>query len=982
MAVSPDLADTLRQTLDLLQRAPGPLVRKLRLLAEGEDLSLHDEDVPPLLDLLLAEDANEPLRLAFHQRLADWDHVDGAAWTADTGPHTPERRARIHQLLDWSAERIARCDALFPVVTLKLPTIIAEKHEPWYTPERRIRSFYWSSYARYLETGAPRWKRESVQQLEVDATSVVSRLSDPERSEAFAARGLVVGYVQSGKTANFTAVIAKAADAGYRLVIVLTGMLDILRAQTQRRIDKELVGWEMCDGDQGDYKDDGDRDEFVRHGGPPSARNLFDWYRLTDANNDYRELRRGVSALHFGKRDPSKPLFHPENLHGNAARIIVVKKNKQVLVKLAKDLAVFKSELVEVPALVIDDESDQASPSTSRPGKPPTAINKCIRDILEILPRGQYVGYTATPFANVFINPHEHSDLFPRDFVISLQRPTGYMGLREFFDIDIDDIDAPPTTPSPLVHPVKGEDKDEANLLKALDIFFLTGALKLYRQAATRDAPEPLRFRHHTMLVHCSQQQKAHVADREKVRSELAKAGWDKQRGLLRLKKLWEREIRPVSLARGAGLPLPKDFDELLPYLNDCHGRLYQQIGTQEDPVLIVNGDEREATTPNFEKESVWKVLVGGNKLSRGYTVEGLTVSYYRRPARTADTLMQMGRWFGFRRGFSDLVRLFVGVAEPGDRNGTTVNLIDSFVDTCILEEEFRRDLQKYAEPPGSVLPIDLYPLVRAVLKREKRLDPKTKDISLSDVSMLPTAAAKMRHTEIVGRNFGGDKFERTQAPTDERAVVHNSRALQQLMSGLKFQSLALNLKVRISASKAGDERELRDTLWHARASTDAVLGFLRAYRWYDDKPLASDVVEYLKLPASQTGLEGWQVITFAKAESKGKAWETGVASPRELPVIHRSRPTPNRFGVYQEPQQTVLAEYLAGWTEAAGQIKGGLTRGIEGLRDKKSGVIVVYLVRDPESGSNLVHVGFILRFPENDSATRFFFRPRGQKDE
>ena len=138
-------------------------------------------------------------------------------------------------------------------------------------------------------------------------------------------------------------------------------------------------------------------------------------------------------------------------------------------------------------------------------------------------------------------------------------------------------------------------------------------------------------------------------------------------------------------------------------------------------------------------------------------------------------------------------------------------------------------------------------------------------------------------------------------------------------------------------------------------------------------------MIEYLKLPAGQTGLDSWQVITFAKAESKGSPWETRIARPSTLPVIHRSRPTPNRFGVYQEPQQTVLAEYLAGWTEAAGQIKGGLTRGLEGLRDRKSGVIIIYLVRDPDSGSSAVHVGFILRFPENEGTSKFFFRPRGQ---
>jgi hypothetical protein len=976
MTVSAPLVECLLQTLDALRRGPASLTKRIRVNAAAEDLTATEAEVDALLDLLVGEDANHHVRIEFHQRLTAWDHLEAPAWADGTLAHTPERRARIHALLDWSSERIERCDALFPVVALKLPTVIATEHEDWYDDHARVRNFYWTAYANHLETRVG-WPTSSVQQLEVDATSVVSRLSNPHRSEAFAARGLVVGYVQSGKTANFTAVIAKAADAGYRLFIVLTGMLDILRAQTQRRLDKELIGWEMCDGEEGNYAHDDDRDEFIRHGGLPSGRGAFDWDRLTDANDDYKGLGHGVTALRFNRRDPSKPLFHPENLHANEARIIVVKKNKQVLEKLRRDLAVYRKDLEDVPALVIDDESDQASPSTAKAGRPPTAINLGIRRILELLPRGQYVGYTATPFANVFIDPAATQDLFPRDFVISLQRPTGYMGLREFFDIDVDNLAPRNADGNPFVHGVEGDDADEQNLPAALDLFLLTGAVKLFREAATSNDPLPLRFKHHTMLVHCSAQQLAHMADRDKVLEVLAGAGWDKARGRRRLRKLWNEEVRPTCLAQGADLPLPSNFEELDPFLNECRNRLHKQVGNSQDPVLIVNGDERSATTPNFEKESVWKVLVGGNKLSRGYTVEGLTVSYYRRPARTADTLMQMGRWFGFRRGFHDLCRLFVGTAEPGNRKGTTVNLAEAFVDTCIMEEEFRRDLQKYA---GQIEPRHLYPLVRAVLKQEKRLDPNVKDISMSDVSMLPTAANKMQNTEIVGRNFGGDKFEVTQAPNKTAAIHENAEAFRKLLSITGLQAVDLDLKVQISAGTSAKDQTLRAKLWHATAALGDVRTFLETYRWYDEKPLASEVIAYLKRPVAETNLARWRIAVLDRSGDKYGPWSTGITSPKTLSVIGRSRPTPNRFNIYQAPEDVVFAEYLAGWADVERRIKGNITQGIKALRDDKCGVLLAYLVRELDGASTEVNVGFVLRFPGNSSPTKFFFTARGQR--
>ena len=151
-------------------------------------------------------------------------------------------------------------------------------------------------------------------------------------------------HVQSGKTANFTDVIGKAIDAGYRLVVVLTGTIDVLRKQTQRRIDMELVGKENIlrgvdpnDPETAihvDYQDDPDWAKFVEFGFLPSSVNCPDIIRLTGRDFDYKSLRAGIVALEFEKVDKTRPLIAPVNLPSSSARIVVVK-NKAVLKKFA-----------------------------------------------------------------------------------------------------------------------------------------------------------------------------------------------------------------------------------------------------------------------------------------------------------------------------------------------------------------------------------------------------------------------------------------------------------------------------------------------------------------------------------------------------------------------------------------------------------------------------------------------------------------------
>lgn len=428
------LTDLHGEILDAMSRRGPKHFAKLAFVMSDAD-EPGDTDLSVFRDRVLAADGGDDLLALWRRKLTAWDFEQSPAWSA-TAPRTPERRTEIYDKLAFGGELRKALDAAVPVHQESGPVTISREFKPWYTREQAAnRSFYWTSYERLLRRKG--WGDAAVSSLDEAAHAVVERLADPTRAEPYGARGLVVGYVQSGKTANFTGVTAKAIDAGYRLVIVLGGTLNLLRGQTQRRLDMELIGQEnilgAADPDDPDamvgidYQDDEDWPaKFVSFGARPSQLGAFDIERLTSRDRDYMSLERGISALEFEKPNRTLPLHDPSNLHAARARVMVVKKNKSVLENLVKDLKKIGPILGEIPALIIDDESDQASVNTTDPKKwaagtvTRTAINGQISKLLKLLPRAQYVGYTATPFANVFIDPGDEQDLFPRDFLISL----------------------------------------------------------------------------------------------------------------------------------------------------------------------------------------------------------------------------------------------------------------------------------------------------------------------------------------------------------------------------------------------------------------------------------------------------------------------------------------------------------------------------------------------------------------------------------
>ena len=965
-----------------MNSGPRPLANSLQLAPElaGIEGVLTEDALATHLEAAAADD---PLRNRLRTSLVDWDYVVVVDWSDGTAHNTVERRQRIYDLLQLRPELRQTLDRTLPHARLEEVIVIAEKFTPWYTENVRTgRNFYWSAYSSYLRA-ARGFAPENVAVLDDATTKVLERCTNPEQPEAYQSKGLVVGYVQSGKTANFTGVIAKAIDAGYRLVIVMSGTMDLLRNQTQRRIDMELVGKEQIRpphlGDDTDIRFDYDDDPqwrtgFISLGGRPSEKGSFDIIRLTGAggkgaSGDYQSLKHGIQTLEIEKADKTKPLYDPVNLHQAAVRLMVVKKNAPRLKKLADDLTKIGSKsLNEVPVLIIDDESDQASINTINPDqkfldqerKKRTAINQKIVDLLTILPRAQYVGYTATPFANVLVDLDDADDIFPKDFIISLPRPEGYMGVRDFHDLDAvtddDSQDSPETSNEAafvrdIWHP---HDESTGPLRRAIDTFVLTGAIKLYREARGIQGD----FRHHTMLAHESQRTAEHAELAALITKLWDESGYDGGGGMKRLQQLLEEDVHPVSIHRAVdGIPTPSTVDEIRSEL----GEVVRRIEGDGNPLLIVNSAEG-AETPNFDKVPVWKILVGGAKLSRGYTIEGLTVSYFRRRARYQDTLMQMGRWFGFRPGYRDLVRLYIGRHEPlTAARKRFLDLYEAFEAICIDEEAFRQQLARYATPTdGSdpITPMQVPPLVFN-----------------SHPQLMPVARNKMFNSVLKSANIGGEWIERTQASDVDDDLIKNERLFADLLTDAGIRRSTLMVQ-------SADGLATKTDAYWSIVSHEALTQALGAYLWEETVKhtvLAVELEFFRGKGLGDPAIDDWVILLPQLKASSRDPWEV---AGRVLTTVERARVDGfGRFKAYSDPGHRRVAEIISG------KVKGEATDadGKEIQRERRRGAVLLYPVwpkgiDEPELKPVLPAMGFALLPPLNDLPKRAEFTVRSKK--
>ena len=295
-----------------------------------------------------------------------------------------------------------------------------EDFEPWLEDTKQtIDPYYWERYRDLLVKR--NFSAQVLATLDGDTERTLGFLQNPAKDGQWDRRGMVMGHVQSGKTANYTGLVCKAADAGYRVIVIIAGIHNNLRNQTQRRIDEGFVGL----------------DSTRRKTGAIPARNfvgvgLFDSRRRP--NSFTTSLRDFNKATADSVNVPLRNLVEPA--------VFVIKKNYNTLQNLIEWLSTQNAQwgtaTIPEPMLLIDDEADNASINIRRDQEEVSRINGLIRQLLALFDRSCYIGYTATPFANIFIDPDSVDamlghDLFPRDFIVSLNPPDNYFGATQVF---------------------------------------------------------------------------------------------------------------------------------------------------------------------------------------------------------------------------------------------------------------------------------------------------------------------------------------------------------------------------------------------------------------------------------------------------------------------------------------------------------------------------------------------------------------------
>ena len=558
-----------------------------------------------------------------------------------------------------------------------------EDSHPWLSEvENSIDWFYWNRYKQYLVRDK-KWAQAAVKSIDRDGRNILDLMANPLKDGSFTRRGLVVASVQSGKTANYIGLVCRAADAGYRIIIVMAGVHNVLRNQTQARLEDGFTGFNI----------ENRKVEPVGVGNRNQARRpIACTSREADFSKSRADALKGIQTV-----------------QANEPFLFVVKKNSKSLQQVYEWLKSNGNQ--NEPLLLIDDEADNASINgkykLEKRENEPTKINGQIRNLLNLFNKACYVGYTATPFANVLIDPSVDSDeygkdLFPSNFIYTLEESSDYFGAKKVFG----DYDEP--THKHLRFIDDADDVLPAKHKSSFEPFMLPLSLKAaIRTFVLATTIKTLRFGtnfHSTMMVNVSPYKKPQNCMRNLVEDYL---------------------IDLNTAAKSYGALSPEDALEASPHLKDLKATWELEyagcgFGWSEiqprlyDPdyhVLSINTDSGDAL--DYENRNERVIAVGGYRLSRGLTLEGLTVSYYSRNARAYDALMQMARWFGYRPQYEDLCRVWM----TDEAAGWYKYVADS---TENLFDQLRSMRQVKRTPKNYVLKIRQSPDALTVTARNK----------------------------------------------------------------------------------------------------------------------------------------------------------------------------------------------------------------------------------------------------------------------
>ncbi|MDQ4121740.1 MAG: Z1 domain-containing protein [Acidobacteriota bacterium] len=637
---------------------------------------------------------------------------------------------------------------------------IIESHErrlPWINERKASLSWnFWNRYRDYLniEKG---FSTTVINQLDRLTDRTLDGLFDPQINAQISKYGLVVGQVQSGKTSNYTGLICKAADAGYKLIIVLAGTHNNLRSQTQLRLDEGFLGFDT-------QHERAFRENNLWIGVGRIEQNSVA-HSLTSSISDFNTRAANAIGINFNTNEPI---------------IAVVKKNAGILNRLIQWLSA-QAVLVNgrrvirnKSLLLIDDEADHASINTRPEDDGATRINSLIRDVLRLFDKSGYIGYTATPFANIFI-PIVEDQLFPRDFIINLPPPSNYIGPDKIFGFRLIEDDEVSDTVLPIVHRIddyqdfvpdghRNQDQlpTEApeSLKLAIRCFILTCAIRRLR--GQTDV-------HNSMLIHVTR----FIRWQAQIRTIVENVFDFYRRGIEMNVPSVIEELRQTfavdtgnykSFRTTSSLILDSQLSEIdpsvethewsdvLPHLNEAASRIQ---------VRELNGGSADALTYFDYKNGLSVIAIGGDKLSRGLTLEGLSVSYYLRASRMYDTLMQMGRWFGYRPGYVDLCRLF-----------TSRDLNEWFCHIALASDELRNEFDYMSDVAGSTP--EQYAL-------RVRTHPGVLQISASN---------KIRRAVTVNISWAGRLVESYEFPKNRVIIRSNLETTVEFIQGIQGEPL------------------------------------------------------------------------------------------------------------------------------------------------------------------------------------------------
>lgn len=534
----------------------------------------------------------------------------------------------------------------FAVTSKEGSTVSAKEFKPWFEKWRQENSTpRWDRYRKYL-LEIKGWSPAVVDRLDSETSQLVDLVGDPSAEGEWSRRGLAIGEVQSGKTANYIGVLNKALDSGYKLIIILGGHTNDLRRQTQERVDSDLLGFDTnYQAYESTISAEGRGTATIGVGRLDAS--IDTPHRLTSVLGDFSKSNKSTQGVTLGP--------HPT--------VAVIKKHAGTLNNLASYLhQQTAGGRIDLPMIVVDDESDWASVNT-RDDDDPVAVNKAIRALLKSCRKTSYLAFTATPFANVFIDSTVDEDLFPKDYIRSLPSPSNYMGAfayhsreaREKFphrlQTDVHDV----LEQLPYGH--RGRRKLVSvpeSLERAIHAFLIGTAARRVRDGRVKPA---------SMMINVSNLNSVQTSVFEQVNlfvetltstlsAELTASLPSESRSVSRVRETFERVFPGLSNEiawQGITAPL-QDVSR------DVHCQLVNGTTTKSIDKYISTLSRSDRV--DYQNRPVIKV--GGNVLSRGITLEGLQVSYFTRRAGAADTLLQMGRWFGYRTGYDDLVRVWI----------------------------------------------------------------------------------------------------------------------------------------------------------------------------------------------------------------------------------------------------------------------------------------------------------------------------------